>query len=281
MADAKRPKSVTPRQAAAQAVDPRVALAQKYLQSAESELAEKEKEQPRSRRTTTSGSPHGGFSFSVAPATFVHVLLGALALTFNALALTWCYAVMMVDFTAGRVMALPAGTVTIAVWSYLSVCYLGVIESTSTGHTSVDSLQGDWREWFWTLPASLGMFAISAVVGWGLSLLFPVNVWFLIAVSALITYPIFQLSSLETGSPLAPLSLPVFASLIKHPLAWIVVYAISLVVAEVIYQIGRLAWHDPPYSTILIVGPLVAVALFFYAWLLGQLAHLISTGEKS
>ena len=283
MAEAKRPKTTQPSRATSSVteVDPRIALAQKYLKSAQSELMEKEQSLPRSRRKQADGARATGFSFSVAPSTYLHILLAAIGLTFDALALTMCYHVMMVNFTAGRVMALPAGVVTAAVWAYLSVCYLGVIESTSTGRTEVDVLQGDWRDWFWTLPASLGMFAISAVIGWALSFVFPANVGFLIAISALVTYPFLQLSSLETGSPLAPISLPVLASMAKHPIAWFVLYAISFASAEAVYLVGRLAWHDPPYATIVILGPIVTVALFFYAWLLGQLAHLISTGEVS
>jgi hypothetical protein len=182
-----------------------------------------------------------------------------------------------VNLVVARVVALGTGFLTVAAWAYVSVCYLGIIESTSTGHTNVDALEGDWREWFWTLPASLGMLAISAAVGWGLSFLIPVSVWWLIALAVLLTYPILQLSSLETGTPLAPLSLPVLASLVKHPVAWFVLYVISFALADVVWLVARLAWNDPPYSTMLIMGPIVTVALFFYAWLLGQLAQLIST----
>jgi hypothetical protein len=78
-----------------------------------------------------------------------------------------------------------------------------------------------------------------------------------------------------------PLTLPVVQSIPKRPLAWFIVYAISFAVMGALSFVGRAAWRDPPYVTILVLGPLVAVALFFYAWLLGQLAHLISTENKS
>jgi hypothetical protein len=101
-------------------------------------------------------------------------------------------------------------------------------------------------------------------------------VWILIGLSALVLYPYLQLSSLETGSPLSPLSLPVLQSFARHPAAWFVLYAVSFAMANVLWVLGRMAWRDPPYVTLAIMGPMVAVALFFYAWLLGQLAHLIS-----
>jgi hypothetical protein len=279
MPEAKRSTS-QPQPAKGEPVDPRVALAQKYLAEAKAKLDEEEAGRPRRRRGGDRRGPDG-FVFSVAPATFLHVLLATIAVTFMFLALTLTYHMLHVDITVGRIVGLSTGLITAAVLGYVSVCYLGIIESTSTGQTNVDSLSSDWREWFWTLPASLGMFALSAAIGWLLSLALPLNVWFLIAASLLVTYPIFQLSSLETGSPAQPLSLPVLASLVKHPMAWLVMYAISFVVINIVWLVVRVAWMDPPYGTMLVLGPVVTVALFFYAWLLGQLAGLIGRGEET
>jgi hypothetical protein len=283
--DVNRPKPAAGRPAHAQPsppVDPRTALAQQYLRKAEAELAEKEAARPRSRRRAQpGGAGPRPFSLSIAPSTLIHVVLAALSFTFAALAVTLTYHMLHVNFVVGRVIALPSGIIAAAAISYLSVCFLDVIESTSIGHTNVGTLQGDWRDWFWTLPATVGMLAVAAAVGWILSLVLPVNVWFLIAMCALLLYPVFQLSSLEAGSPVVPLSLPVVQSIPRRPLAWFVVYAISFAVVGVLSFVGRAAWRDPPYPTILVLGPLVAVALFFYAWLLGQLAHLISTENKS
>jgi len=264
-------------------VDPRLALAQQYLNAAKSDAAEKEAAKPRGHRASpTAGTKRiKAFSLSVAPATLVHALLAAMALTFSALAITFTYHMLMVNFVVGRVVALPTGIIVAATLGYLSVCFLGIIESTSTGYTNVDSLEGDWREWFWTLPATLGMLAVAAAVGWILSLVSDTSVWLLIGLCAVVLYPVFQLSSLEAGSPVVPLSLPVVQSFVKHPLGWFVMYGASFALTNALWFIGRAAWRDPPYGMILIVGPLVAVALFFYAWLLGQLAHLISTENDS
>lgn len=259
-------------------VDPRLALAQQYLKSATSVVAEKEAARSRAARPREGAK---AFSLSISPATIVHLLLAVVAFTFAALAVLWCYHLLLLNFVAGRVVALPAGVVVFATLSYLSALFLGVIESTSLGRTEVESLPGDWREWFWTLPSTLGMLAIAAFIGWFLSLGLPLNVWLLIALCALVLYPILQLSSLETGSPLAPLSLPVLQSVARHPFGWFAFYAVTFAMANVLWVVARLAWHDPPYSTVLIMGPLVTLALFFYAWLLGQLAYLISTQKES
>jgi hypothetical protein len=103
----------------------------------------------------------------------------------------------------------------------------------------------------------------------------------LIALCVLVLYPVFQLSSMEAGSAAVPLTLPVVQSIVQRPLAWFVLYAVSFAVVNALWFVGRAAWRDTPYATILMTGPPAAVALFFYAWLLGQLAHLISTEKKS
>ncbi len=269
--------------AASEPVDPRVAIARQYMKSAAADLAEKEAELPRSRRTSSAtGGTQAAFAFSISPATFLHVLLSVITVTFCACAWLWCFVLMMnyMTFDAGRIIAMPTGFVTAATLGYLSICYLGVIESTAAGHTEVDILQGDWRDWFWTLPMTLGMAAVAAGIGWLLSLALPISVWLLIALCLFLLYPVLQLSALETGSPLAPLSVVVVRSITKHPFAWLVLYGGSFAVMQGLFLVYRLAWVDPPFATILVLGPMVTVALFFYAWLLGQLAHLISTGKE-
>jgi hypothetical protein len=142
-------------------------------------------------------------------------------------------------------------------------------------------LYGGWREWFWTLPSTVGMLGIAAAFGWGLSFLVPASMWITVGLSLVLVYPVLQLSTLETGSPLAPVSLMVARSLVQRPVVWLAFYAVSLAMIGAICVVARVAWHDPPIITMFIMGPLVTVALFFYAWLLGQLARLISTGEES
>ena len=161
------------------------ALARKYWRPLR-QSSRKKKPRSRERLRAGAGSRNGTparFSLAVSPATFVHVILGALALTAGALALLLCDHMLLVNFVVGRVIALPTGVVVAAVFGYVSVLFLGIVESTSTGYTDVDSLQGDWRDWFWTLPSTLGMFAIAAFIGWIFSLVAPVSVWMLIGLS--------------------------------------------------------------------------------------------------
>jgi hypothetical protein len=258
--------------------DPRLALAQQYLKSASADVAEKEaaQRQPHRGKSRPSNGPPRAFSLTITPATIVHVLLSMVAFTFAAVAALWCLHLLLLNFAAGRIVALPTGVIVFAALSYVSVIFLSIIETTSAGRTEVDSLPGDWRDWFWTLPSTLGMLGVAAFVGWFLSLGLPINVWLLIGLCALLLYPVLELSTLENGSPVAPLSLPVLQSMARHPFGWFIFYAITFALANLLWMVGRLAWHDPPYVTVLIMGPLVTLALLFYAWLLGQLALLIS-----
>jgi hypothetical protein len=278
----------SPRRSAEPPLDPRQALAQQYLRGAQAKLAEEEASAPRSARRAAAKSPEAGFSLSIDKSTFVHLVLVSAAITFVAVMLLLLYAFMNQNAPPGGMIAvvvnsiaIPAGVLTFAVLSYASVCYLGVVESTSRGHTDVqDLLYGGWREWFWTLPSTLGMAVIALVLGVSLSYVVPVSVWLLIGLSLALVYPVLQLSTLETGSPLAPVSLIVLRSLAERPVAWLAFYAISFGLIGMLWLLGHVAWHDPPLVTMFIMGPAVTVALFFYAWLLGQLARLISTGEK-
>jgi hypothetical protein len=278
--DAKRTKPGSARPALEPPADPRLALAQKYLNAAKVDEAAREAEKPRRERVQTGSRGPRAFSLSIAPPTYIHIVLAMLAFTFAALSMLVCYHFLLINVALGRVVALPVGMIVAAALSYVSILYLGVIESTSEGQTNVESLQGDWREWFWTLPSSLGMLAAAAFVGWLLSIALPLNVWLEIALSVLLLYPVLQLSALETGSPFQPLSLPVLQSFVKHPFGWFIMYGISFALAQALWMIAQKAWHDPPYSTVAIMAPIATVALFFYAWLLGQLASLISVENK-
>jgi len=262
--------------------DPRKAVARRRLEAARAELVAKEATKPRAQRKQAARTAAAPTLRDLAPslsgAVFVHAILLALAVTFAALALVWCYALLNVAFLAGRVIALPAGILAAVALSYASGCYLGIIESTAQGHTTVeDALEGDWRDWFWSLPMTLGMAALAAAIGYVLSLIAPAHMGTLIAGAILVLYPILQLSSLEIGSPLAPISLPVLRSLVTRPLAWLAFYGATIPIALGVAALARAAWRDPPYVTMLVMGPAATVALLVYGWLLGQLARWISS----
>jgi hypothetical protein len=262
-------------------VDPRHSVANDYLEAARAKLAEQEAKLPKSRRRRADGSKRGaGFALTVSPEAFLHVFTAMIGLTLMFLAFALTYHMLHVNFTVGRVVATGTGFLTAAIAGYISVCFLAVIESTSAGETNIVLTDVDWKDWFWTLPSTLGMVGLSAALGWIVGLVLPVSVWWPIGISIFFTYPIFQLSTLETASPLAPYSPPILRSIARHPLHWLGLYGISLVMAGILYGILAFAWRDPPYATMLVMGPITTAAIFIYAWLLGQLAHFFITAEE-
>ncbi|MCA9231479.1 MAG: hypothetical protein KDA57_12570 [Planctomycetales bacterium] len=266
-------------------VDPRHRLAQRYLQAARDDLAAKEAEKPKSQRKRPAqrdGQPSlVDLAPSIDSSTFVHGILLAIVLTIAALAAIWCYVVMDAAFVAGRIVAMPTGIVVFIAVSYASACFLGILESTAQGHTTLEhSLSGDWRDWFWTVPSTLGMLGIAAGLGFLLSRGAPQDTWTVIGVTILFVYPLVQLSCLETGSPAAPVSIPILWTLTTRPLIWLALYALSFGLALLVTALAKLTWRDPPYVTMLLMGPVSAAALIVYAWLLGQVARWLSIRGK-
>ena len=258
-------------------IDPRRQLAQKYMQSAHDELAVKEAEQPTRRRPAQGAGGNGSIAElwpSISGSTLVHAILLSAVATVAALVAVWCYVLLDTVIIAGRIIALPTGILIFLTLSYGSAFYLGIIESTSHGRTSPDdALRGNWQDWFWLMPSTLGMVAAAAGIGWLVSLPFEDSRWGVIGVTAALLYPLLQLSTLETGSPLAPFSLKVFRSLVTHPLAWLSVYGASWLVFSLVAILARAAWRDPPYVTMLVMGPVAIITLVVYGLLLGTLAR--------
>lgn len=260
-------------------VDPRRALAQKYMQKAHAELEAKEQEKPRERKPPRTDEPTqlADLVPSIEGATYVHVILVMPLAIFSGLAFAWCYGLLDRLFVLGRIMALPVGVLVILTLSYLSAIYLGVIESTSHGTTTPeDALRGDWRDWFWSLPMTVGMLFLAALVGYVVSLLFPQARWEVVAGACWLLYPLLQLSCLETGSPAAPLSPPVLATLFTRPLMWMTIYASTFVLCAGLLAVSKAVYRDPPVLTIVVVAPLSVFVVFAYGLILGTAARWLS-----
>jgi len=261
-------------------VDSRKAMAQRYLEKARAELAAKDAERPvRRQREPVSDKPVtlGDLRPRLSGSTYIHLLLLVPVITLSGLAILWCYVLLNFDVLVGRVIALPTGILLYVAFSYASAYYLGLIESTSRGETNPDeALRGDWRDWFWHLPSTVGMIAAAAGIGYLLSLPFPNARWDVIGITTLLLYPIMQLSCLETGSPLSPLSLPILTTLGTRPLMWVSIYGLSFVAVLFLSTVAKSAWRDPPYFTVIVMGPLIIIALLIYGLLFGTAARWLS-----
>jgi hypothetical protein len=261
-------------------VDPRKALAERYLQRARAELAAKEGDHAPGR--PRDGDSPGPIALSemrlqFGAATFLHFLLLLPLITFTGFALLWCYVLVNFNIMVGRAVLIPTGILTFITLSYASTYYLGLIESTSQGETTPeDALRGTWQDWFWMLPATVGMLAAAAGLGYLISIPFPNARWQVIGWAVLVLYPFLQLSSLESGNPFAPFSWPMFTTLFKRPLMWITVYAVTFGLAFLVAAVARAAWRDPPYFTFAVLGPMFTICLLIYGLLLGLAARWLS-----
>lgn len=266
-------------------VDPRHRLAQKYMQRAHETISAKEAERPKTQRQRPkqlAGKPRlADLQPSISSSTLLHGMMLMLVITAVLLVSTATYLLLDTAFLVGRAVALPVGILIFIGLSYSSAIYLGIVESTSHGHTEPDTaLQGDWRDWFWTMPATWGVLLSSAGLGWLISRVAPGSTATIIGVSMWLGYPILQLSTLETGSFTSPISLPVLRTLATRPLIWMTFFAISFLLWKSVVWLGSATWRDPPFWTMCWMGPLTTVALLAYAWSLGQLARWLTIGGR-
>lgn len=264
--------------------DPRHAMAQRYLQAAHDELATKEQESPRKRthnprsaRTPQVSDLKPSFSGSF----FVHAMMLMVVLVICGLAFVLFYHLMMrqITFPAGRAIAIPVGFLWAMGLSYMSACFLGIVESTSHGHTDPeDALRSGWIEWFWTIPTSFGMLFVSVMVGYAIGVVTPLSIPTAVGVACWLLYPVLQLSTMEAGSFVSLFSWPILKTLATRPLVWMLFFALSFGLISIVAAFAKLMWVDPPYRTAAAVGPVAAIAFVVYAWLLGQLARWLSIG---
>ena len=265
--------------------DPRHRLAQKYLQTAHDDITCKDAEKPKTQRLRPShlqGKPTlADLRPSISGSAIVHGILLSLLMIVVLMLSTMCYALLDTAFLAGRAIAVPVGILIFIGLSYTSAFYLGIIESTANGHTEPDAqLKGDWRDWFWTMPSTWGVLLASAGLGWFISRFNPESTWSILGATIWLGYPILQLSTLETGSFAEPFSFPVLRTLATRPLIWITLFALSFALWRGFVWVALATWRDPPYLTMLWMGPIVTFSLLLYAWLLGQLARWLAIGGR-
>ncbi len=194
-------------------------------------------------------------------------------LTASALLVTFLYHIMHFVPTIGLAIGMPVGMITIGSLSYAAVMYLHVVQQTAEGFDTIDDWPASgWLEWFWTLPSTLGVLLMAAVVGWLVSSLLWGGWWIPIVAVAVVLYPVLQLSVLDAGSVMIPYSPRILGSLVAHPLAWAAFYAVSLTLLAACGFLGWLTFVDPPYVTMLVLAPVSATGVLIYARLLGRLA---------
>src|SRR5262245_7143956 len=181
------------------------------------------------------------------------------------------------------VIFMPAFAGAVVFVLFLSHYYLTVLEGTATGAKEVTwqaepILDNFWKLWYmlwlfglWFGPGYLIAKAVAGGTGsdW-------LKLWLPIAIVWLL-YPISQLSSLSASTIWLPLVPDVFARLAQKPAVTLGFYLLSIPVLALFAIAFKWAFLTQGEWEMLFLGaPLVVVALFLYARLIGRLAFVLA-----
>jgi DNA-directed RNA polymerase subunit RPC12/RpoP len=161
----------------------------------------------------------------------------------------------------------------------LAACWLTIITESSEGNDKIeawpDILFLDWMfDGFYVVMAAL----VACLPGWALSHLWPDDSPVRAAMTlggASLLFPIVLLSMLDIGSPFAPLSTKILASLFRAPISWLAFYIESIVLLAAIGMVGvlLLEWS---ILGLIVAAPLAVLGSIWYFRLLGRLGWVLA-----
>ncbi len=187
-------------------------------------------------------------------------------------------------------LLLPLALIQAVLW-YLgaSAVFLTILRDTAAGNDEIyDWPSAHWLDWIADAFYLLESLVVCAVADLGLAWLLSADLpgkAFLMLGCPAVLFPLTLLTMLENESPLLPVSLPVWRTLITRPGAWALFYLESLVLlvaTGVVATVTEIAGEprgvvgfpfDGGFWWAISIGPLVLVAvLLIYFRLLGRLA---------
>lgn len=165
----------------------------------------------------------------------------------------------------------------IGLWtfSYGASCFLGILVDTANGSRRVNTWpDADWREWVFTMFQVGFPLAISGAAGWGLGLAVEslgvggtaVAIW-----TTLLLFPVLLLSSVTEGSVMMPYSTPVWTSLVRMPVAWLLTFAAAALLVLPQLGLGAIRETIGGYPFLIASSLWISAATFIYGRLLGRL----------
>ncbi len=220
----------------------------------------------------------GVFTFPWRLRTLAAWLWISFALIVPALGLVFCIWLVDIGATIGLRFFLPPTVLVGALsLSYTAAACMIVIERTSQGYDDViEWPEGMWREWVFTLLAGACILALPMAIGTVIGKLTIAPLWPSILLSVHFLFPVFLLSSLDTGYLLAPLSWNVLRSFLGLWWAWGLFYLETGALFGVWLVATKAAFAEHPVVTVLIAMPLLAAAILIYFRLFGRLAWCLA-----
>ena len=120
-------------------------------------------------------------------------------------------------------------------WCMMAFCYgLTILRDTSYGSDNVEWPNLLALDSFGDIVYVLTSLFFAVLPGWGIATLGQSpsgETQLFMAISTLLLFPVFLLSTLETNSPFHPFSLPVWRSVVRVQRAWILFYLLTFAVA--------------------------------------------------
>lgn len=214
----------------------------------------------------------GVFTFPFYWQSLIVWALLAIGLTVCALGFLAAYVIAMISLQGGISFGFAVFLVFMLVASFSSACFMLVIEQTAQGSDAVEQWpSGLWRDWFWTLPTTVGLLVPPAVLIDLLRREMGLHSWLPLLPLVFLVYPFMLASALDNGSPLSAFSKNVLRSLKSVWWAWAIVIGVSAVMT--VAWAAAFVWAFPyqPWGTILVMVPLLPGMLLLYARMMGRL----------
>lgn len=159
---------------------------------------------------------------------------------------------------------------------HAAACFRLVVEETAAGAEVVEGWPtANFRDWAVEIAPPLVVVGASLLPGGAATYLFELPGWEATFVTAMVAFPLFYLSALESGSWLMPYSRMVWRSTGLLAWAWALFYGLTIGVGLLLAEAFAAAAERGMYLGLLAGGPLLAAYLLIYARLLGRLAWRI------
>ncbi|MFH1919762.1 MAG: hypothetical protein ABIP48_07765, partial [Planctomycetota bacterium] len=178
---------------------------------------------------------------------------------------------------------LASGTVLFLLWSVMASAFLlAVVEDTAEGNDAIENwpeaIFSDWMfDFFFIFNGTI----LSLVPGVALAQVLAFTgqpYWWSIPASVFFVFPVALLSMLEAGSPLVPVSLPIWGSLFSKWWAWTLFYLeTALVLAAFLVFAAVVIHYGGTWGSVLVVPAWVAILMIYFR-LLGRLAWCCAQG---
>ena len=163
------------------------------------------------------------------------------------------------------------------IWSIIaSAQYLAILRDTADGCHEIENWpEAMFLDWLGDAFYLINSLALSVIAGLGIARVLHLAglvSWPGVPATLLILFPILLLAFLEMDSPLNPMSLPVWRSLLTSWWVWGLFYVETTVLIAAVSFLGTLAATYVPVLGMALAAPLLVAALMIYFRLLGRLA---------